>query len=104
MWASRAPGLVEMIEHKVIEDRRMQILPTMPETRLMGAVDARDILPVQDMYGGVTIYYQGRPTLYLLAGECYRAFPDPEPLSRSKPTAVYASLEKARGPLPILDD
>ena len=82
----------------------MQILPTMPETRLMGAVDARDILSVQDMHGGVTIYYQGRPTLYLLAGEWYRAFPGPEPLGRSKPPAVHASLEKARGPLPTLDD
>ena len=30
----------------------------------MCAVDARAIVPVQDTHGGVTIYYQGRPTLF----------------------------------------
>ena len=43
----------------------------------MCAVDARAIVPVQDTHGGVTIYYQGRPTRYLLAGEWYEALPEP---------------------------
>ena len=43
----------------------------------MGAVDARAIVPVQDAHGGVTIYYRGRPTHYLLAGEWYQALPEP---------------------------
>ena len=43
----------------------------------MGAVDARAIVPVEDAHGGVTIYYQGHPTHYLLAGEWYRALPAP---------------------------
>ena len=32
---------------------------------------------VEDAHGGVTIYYQGHPTHYLLAGEWYRALPAP---------------------------
>ena len=47
------------------------------DLKLMGAVDARAIVPVQDAHGGVTIYYQGRPTHYLLAGEWYEALPEP---------------------------
>ena len=47
------------------------------ELKLMGAIDARAIVPVQDTHGGVTIYYQGRPTRYLLAGEWYEALPEP---------------------------
>ena len=47
------------------------------DLKLTGAVDARAIVPVQDAHGGVTIYYQGRPTHYLLAGEWYEAFPEP---------------------------
>ncbi len=47
------------------------------DLRLMGAVDARAIVPVQDAHGGVTIYYQGRPTHYLLAGEWYQALQEP---------------------------
>ena len=46
---------------------------------LMGAVDARTIVPVMDAHGGVTIYHQGRPIRYLLGGESYRALPDPGP-------------------------
>jgi hypothetical protein len=47
------------------------------DLNLMGAVDARAIVPVQDAHGGVTIFYQGRPTHYLLAGEWYEALPEP---------------------------
>jgi len=46
-----------------------------PNLTGMGAVDARAIVPVEDAHGGVTIYYQGRPTHYLLAGEWYQAVP-----------------------------
>ena len=51
----------------------MESLPSIRTLRLMGAVDARSIVPVQDAHGGVTIYYQGRPAHYLLAGEWYQA-------------------------------
>lgn len=47
------------------------------DLELVGAVDARDIRPVQDSHGGLTIYYRGRPTHYLLEGEWYHAFPEP---------------------------
>ncbi|MDP7340235.1 MAG: hypothetical protein QF786_13025, partial [Vicinamibacterales bacterium] len=47
------------------------------DMNLMGAVDARAIVPVEDVHGGLTIYYQGRPTRYLLAGEWYLASPGP---------------------------
>ncbi|MDP6581876.1 MAG: hypothetical protein QF681_14575 [Vicinamibacterales bacterium] len=47
------------------------------DMKLMGAVDARAIVPVEDVHGGLTIYYQGRPTHYLLAGEWYLASPGP---------------------------
>ncbi len=50
--------------------------PSIRELKLMGAVDARVIVPVQDAHGGVTIYDQGRPTHYLLAGEWYEALPE----------------------------
>ena len=48
-----------------------------PNLTGMGAVDARAIVPVEDAHGGVTIYYLGRPTHYLLAGEWYQAVPAP---------------------------
>jgi hypothetical protein len=51
--------------------------PSIRDLKLMGAVDARIIVPVQDAHGGVTIYYQGRPTHYLWAGEWYQAIPEP---------------------------
>ncbi len=47
----------------------MESPPGVRDLKPMGAVDARAIVPVQDAHGGVTIYYQGRPTHYLLAGE-----------------------------------
>ena len=43
----------------------------------MAAVDARDIVTVQDPHGGLTVYFQDRPTHYLLDGEWYRAAPLP---------------------------
>ena len=49
------------------------------DKQLMGAVDARTIVPVRDAHGGVTVYDQGRPIRYLLGGEWYRAVPDPGP-------------------------
>ena len=55
----------------------MEFPPGVRDLKLMGAVDARAIVPVQDAHGGVTIYYQGRPTHYLLAGEWYEALPEP---------------------------
>jgi hypothetical protein len=64
------------------------MFPVVPETRLVGAVDARDILPVQDEHGGVTIYYRGRPSLYMLAGEWYRASPEPEAFGQATSTVV----------------
>ncbi len=48
-----------------------------PHLTGMGAVDARAIVPVKDAHGGVSIYYLGRPTYYLLAGEWYQAVPAP---------------------------
>jgi hypothetical protein len=41
----------------------------------MAAVDARDIVTVQDSHGGLTVYFRDRPTHYLLDGEWYRAVP-----------------------------
>ena len=55
----------------------MESHPSIRDLKLMGAVDARAIVPVQDAHGGVTIYYQGRLTHYLLAGEWYQALPEP---------------------------
>ncbi len=55
----------------------MESPPSIRDLKLMGAVDARAIVPVQDAHGGVTIYYQGRLTHYLLAGEWYQALPEP---------------------------
>ena len=43
----------------------------------MAAFDARDIVTVQDAHGGLTVYFQDRPTHYLLDGEWYRAVPLP---------------------------
>jgi len=43
----------------------------------MAAVDARDIVTVQDSHGGRTVYFRDRPTHYLLDGEWYRAIPLP---------------------------
>ena len=54
----------------------------------MGAMDARKIVSVQDVHGGVTIYCQGRPTLYFLAGEWCRALPDGRTYRQEKPTAA----------------
>ena len=55
----------------------MESPPSSRDLKSMGAIDARAIVPVQDAHGGVTIYYQGRPTHYLLAGEWYQALPEP---------------------------
>jgi len=76
----------------------VDLLPVVPDTRLVGAVDARDILSVQDAHGGVTIYYQGRPSLYVLAGEWYRAFPEPEARGR----ATLARVSPPLGPEPAV--
>ena len=51
--------------------------PIAREPGPMAAVDARDIVTVQDSHGGVTVYFQDRPTHYLLDGEWYRAVPPP---------------------------
>ena len=37
----------------------MESPPSTRDLKLMGAVDARAIVPVQDAHGGVTIYYSG---------------------------------------------
>ena len=55
----------------------MRSPPSIRDLKLVGAVDARAIVPVEDAHGGVTIYYRGRPTHYLLAGEWYQALPEP---------------------------
>jgi len=44
----------------------------------MAAVDARDIVTVEDAHGGLTVYFQDRPTHYRLDGEWYRAISLPE--------------------------
>lgn len=51
--------------------------PTAHEPRPMAAVDARDIVTVEDAHGGLTVYLQGQPTHYLLDGEWYRAAAPP---------------------------
>ncbi|MCY4510237.1 MAG: hypothetical protein OXG35_25240 [Acidobacteria bacterium] len=51
--------------------------PTLREPGPMAAFDARDIVTVQDAHGGLTVYFQDRPTHYLLDGEWYRAVPLP---------------------------
>ncbi len=56
----------------------------------MAAVDARDIVTVEDSHGGLTVYFQDRPTHYLLDGEWYRAVPLP-----GSPTAISAPDRKA---------
>ena len=59
----------------------------------MAAVDARDIVTVQDPHGGLTVYFQDRPTHYLLDGEWYRAAPlrsGEPPLPASGPEAARA--------------
>ena len=49
--------------------------PTLDDLALTGAIDARFIVPVTDEHGGVTIYYRGQPTHYLLGGEWFVARP-----------------------------
>ena len=51
--------------------------PIMRESGPIAAVDARDIVTVQDSHGGRTVYFRDRPTHYLLDGEWYRAVPLP---------------------------
>ena len=75
----------------------MESPPGTRDLKLMGAVDARAIVPVQDAHGGVTIYYQGRPTHYLLAGEWYEALPE---LTGSGRAALFDALPTDRSPAP----
>ena len=75
----------------------MESSPGIRDLKLMGAVDARAIVPVQDAHGGVTIYYQGRPTHYLLAGEWYEALPE---LIGSGRAALFDALSTDRSPAP----
>ena len=59
----------------------------------MAAFDARDIVTVQDAHGGLTVYFQDRPTHYLLDGEWYRAVPlpgGPAPVPAPEPEATRA--------------
>ena len=70
----------------------MESPPGIRDLKPMGAVDARAIVPVQDAHGGVTIYYQGRPTHYLLAGEWYQAHPEPSGPSRPALPAAFRRL------------
>ena len=51
--------------------------PIVSEPGPMAAVDARDIVTVEDPHGGLTVYFRDRPTHYLLDGEWYRAVPLP---------------------------
>jgi hypothetical protein len=64
--------------------------------KLMGAVDARAIVPVEDAHGGVTIYYQGRPINYLLAGEWYQARPGPTDPDTTVPVVAVSSRPSLR--------
>ena len=73
----------------------MESPPGIRDLKLMGAVAARAIVPVQDAHGGVTIYYQGRPTHYLLAGEWYEALPE---LTGSGRAALFDALSTDRSP------
>ena len=59
--------------------------PTLREPAPTAAFDARDIVTVQDAHGGLTVYFQDRPTHYLLDGEWYRAVPLP---GRAAPLSV----------------
>ena len=75
----------------------MESLPGIRDLKPMGAVDARAIVPVQDAHGGVTIYYQGRPTHYLLAGEWYEALPESTGPGRA---ALVDAASTDRSPAP----
>lgn len=75
----------------------MESPPGIRDLKLMGAVDARAIVPVQDAHGGVTIYYQGRPTHYLLAGEWYEALPE---LTGPGGAALFDALSTDRSSAP----
>ncbi len=74
----------------------MEAPPITRERLLMGAVDARDIVPVEDIHGGVTIYHRGRPTRYLLAGEWYQARPELGPLGATSPVEPAADWLELR--------
>ena len=76
----------------------MESPPSTRDLKLMGAVDARAIVPVQDAHGGVTIYYQGRPTRYLMAGEWYQALPEP-----TGPGGAAPSDAASHRPIPAPD-
>ncbi len=58
---------------------------TLDELTLSGAIDARFVVPITDEHGGVTIYYRGRPTHYLMGGEWFAA--EPSPLTPAEPLA-----------------
>ena len=75
----------------------MESPPGIRDLKLMGAVDALVIVPVQDAHGGVTIYYQGRSTHYRLAGEGYEALPK---LTGPGGAALFDSRSTDRSPSP----
>lgn len=63
--------------------------PSVRDISLGGAIDARDIVPVEDVHGGVTVYFRGQLTHYLLGGEWFAAAPKP---GRSSPEPVPAAV------------
>lgn len=78
----------------------MKTPPRIRDPKLMGAVDARDIVPVHDVHGGLTIYDQGRPTHYLLAGEWYSARSEPRRSGSHDVIAQGGCHDRRRGSAP----
>ena len=77
---------------------KMDLLPPgIRNLQAPGAVDARAIVRVKDPYGGLTVYYRGRPISYLMAGEWYPAFPVPSGRGdNSAPSAATRCTESVR--------
>lgn len=73
--------------------------PTLDELAWTGAIDARLVASVTDEHGGVTIYYGGRPTQYLVGGEWFVARPAPTVTEAFDDVARRAALS----PWPAVD-
>lgn len=78
----------------------MSATPNAHEGTAMAAVDARDMVAVEDAHGGLTVYFRDRPIRYRLGGEWYRAAAPPGRLAAAPVSGPRAAgrAEASRRP------